>query len=136
VTTPEKVEKLHAFRDGSAALEYLLEEGHYDKREPVRPMHITVPDGWDDTAIAAAGTPMPPLAWCEGKMQTRYTLTDWRKRQVVMTMLEMQGITAVQKYYETNYDLKEVLDKDDNLVSSERGKEYVAQSPVVIISKF
>jgi hypothetical protein len=51
-------------------------------------------------------------------------------------MLEMQGITAVQKYYETNYDLKEVLDKDDNLVSSERGKEYVAQSPVVIISKF
>ncbi|KAJ7490850.1 hypothetical protein FB451DRAFT_1166171 [Mycena latifolia] len=124
VSTPEHVAGLHAIPDRRAAFAYL--QAHFDERKPVRPMHITVPDGWDPVA---EGTPVPMSL--QGRAKTRYTLVDWRKRRVARTTLCTHGIPAVQRYYEEHYDLKEVLDAQENLVSCERGAEYIGAAEMV-----
>ncbi|KAJ7194497.1 hypothetical protein B0H12DRAFT_1170527 [Mycena haematopus] len=135
VSTPMHVAALHSIpeSDRGAVLAYLL--AHFDKREPVEPMCLLVPDGWDPVA---AGRPVPMWAAFEGKSRTRYTLSDWRKMDAEKRSVEKHGIAAMQRYYEEHYDLKEVLDAQDQLVSTVRGKEYIdvfaapaIQSPVV-----
>ncbi|KAF7299361.1 Iwr1 domain-containing protein [Mycena indigotica] len=51
----------------------------------------------------------------------RYSLTDWRKREASQAL---QDPVAVQRYFLTDYDVKEVFDMEGRLVSTARGKGY------------
>ncbi|KAJ6480859.1 hypothetical protein C8R45DRAFT_1003922 [Mycena sanguinolenta] len=116
VATPEHVAALHAFRDLPAAIAYL--QAHFDKREAEKPMHIEVPEGWD---LAVESMRAPTWEMLGSTPRTRYTLSDWRKRGEARALRKSSGIAAMYRYGEENYDLKEVLDAQGNLLSCERG---------------
>ncbi|KAJ6456065.1 hypothetical protein C8R45DRAFT_580592 [Mycena sanguinolenta] len=115
VTTPEHVAALHAFRDERAAIAYL--QSHFDTREAEEPMRLEVPEGWEPPT---EGMSVPTWEMLQGRPRTRYTLSDWRKQREAFEALE-SGIAAMYRYGEENYDLKEMLDAQGNLVSCERG---------------
>jgi hypothetical protein len=69
---------------------------------------------------------IPTAESLQGKNKTRYTLADWRKRCEAYSTMCTHGIPAMIRYYEENYDSKEVLDAQGNLVSSERPAEYIS----------
>ncbi|KAF8183778.1 hypothetical protein K438DRAFT_2020524 [Mycena galopus ATCC 62051] len=86
---------------------------------PVEPLKMTVHAGWDPLTELPPTLPLPESVSLEGRV--RYTLSDWRKRRVHHTA---PNILAVQRYYLENYDLKEVLDVEGNVVRSEEGEKY------------
>jgi hypothetical protein len=81
---------------------------------------MTVHTGWDPENEPAG--PIPESAPLEGRV--RYTLSDWRKRRAVRNISDR--LTS-QRYYLVHYDLKEVLGAEGQVVSSERGEEYVPE---------
>ncbi|KAJ7910653.1 hypothetical protein B0H13DRAFT_600854 [Mycena leptocephala] len=118
VSAPHHVAALHAIPNKDAAFAYLFK--HWDKRRPVQPMWMTVHTGWDPENEPAG--PIPESAPLEGRV--RYTLSDWRKRRAVRNISDR--LTS-QRYYLVHYDLKEVLGAEGQVVSSERGEEYVSE---------
>ncbi|KAJ6510371.1 hypothetical protein C8R45DRAFT_1088548 [Mycena sanguinolenta] len=117
VKTPEHVAALHAFHDWHAAMVYL--QGHFDKCEAEKPMLLEVPEGWDSEDVS-----MEAWETLQDRPWTRYTLYDWRKQREARALRNSGGIAAVYRYSEQNYDLKEGLDAQGNLLSCERGTVY------------
>ncbi|KAJ7506995.1 hypothetical protein B0H11DRAFT_1969754 [Mycena galericulata] len=125
VSTPHRVAALHAISDEEPAVAYVL--AHYDRRVPVEPLRLFVRRGWDAWNVRAAV--VEASAHKEARPGVRYTLSDWRKLRALYDMtMRGDGLVAVQRYYMAHYDLKEVLDEEGRVVSSERGGEYVPVS--------
>jgi len=112
VSTPEHVAALHTIRDWPTALAYLL--AHYDSRKAVSPLVLIAHYRWrPDTVV-----PWPRDA--QRKNMVRYTLYSWHKHQEYARQPDW---IACQHYFSEHYDLKEVVDPEGRVVSSELGED-------------
>jgi hypothetical protein len=100
--------------DRATALEYL--RAHADSRTPVKPIVFTVHDGWQADVVGQ----WPAEA--RKKNRVRYTLYDWRKHEEYHNYPDL---IARRHYFSEQYDLKEVLDPEGNVVSSEVATDYL-----------
>jgi hypothetical protein len=110
VSSPQHIAVLHSMRDvpRATALEYL--RAHADSRTPVEPIVFTVHDGWQADVVGQ--WPAEALK----KNRVRYTMYDWRKHEEYHSQPDW---IACQHYFSEQYDLKEVLDPEGNVLSSE-----------------
>ncbi|KAJ6588298.1 hypothetical protein B0H19DRAFT_1057516 [Mycena capillaripes] len=99
VSTPEHVAALHTICDWPTALAYL--QAHYDSRRAVKPLVFAVPDGW--CADVVVGCP---------KNGSKNKEFDCQPNWI-----------ACQHYFSEHYDLKEVLDPEGRVASSELGED-------------
>ncbi|KAJ7625071.1 hypothetical protein DFH06DRAFT_1339847 [Mycena polygramma] len=139
VPTPQHVAALHATRTWPTALAYI--QAHHDSRTAVGPMVFNVPAVWHPDVCphethpdAPPGAPHDANAFptwrdaqqaSKGKGKVRYTLYGWRK-DFDECLLDWR---ARQHYFSKHYDLKEVLDDDGRVVSSEHGMDRLLEGP-------
>ncbi|KAJ6588297.1 hypothetical protein B0H19DRAFT_1057515 [Mycena capillaripes] len=95
VSTPEHVAVLHTIRDWPTALAYL--QAHYDSRRAMKPLVFTVPDSWCADVV---------VGWPKNGSENKefHCQPDW---------------IACQHYFSEHYNLKEVVDPEGRVVSSE-----------------
>ncbi|KAJ6588385.1 hypothetical protein B0H19DRAFT_1248055 [Mycena capillaripes] len=108
VAAPQHVTTLHAFRDRAPALAYL--QANYDSRTVVKPLVFVVHDGWHADVVGQ---------WPkDGKLKNmvRYTLYAWHKHEEYNRQPDW---IACRHYFSEHYDLKEVVDPEGRVVSSE-----------------
>ncbi|KAJ7672621.1 hypothetical protein DFH06DRAFT_1176959 [Mycena polygramma] len=111
VSEPQHVDAAHALRDWAAAVSYI--HAHCDSRTAIQPLVITV------RAVL-----LPDEANGQGKYTVRYTLHGSRKRHEYMYARAYDWpaiLRARHRYLTDHYDLKEVLDADGKVISSELG---------------
>jgi hypothetical protein len=120
VSSPQHIAVLHSMRDvpRATALEYL--RAHADSRAPVKPIVVTVRGGWQADVVQAFSGQWP--AETRKKNRVRYTLYDWRKHDEYYSQPDL---IACRHYYSEQYDLKEVLDPEGNVLSSEVATDYM-----------
>jgi hypothetical protein len=135
VSSPQHVAALHAFRDWEPAFAYL--QAHCDSRVAVEPMVFHVSATWnpdvfpgdrhpDSTDSVILPTWRAVAETDKGKGRVRYTLYGWRKRQAYGDAYDWR---ARQRYFSEHYDLREVLDVEGRVVSSEHGTDFVQDGP-------
>ncbi|KAJ7686780.1 hypothetical protein B0H17DRAFT_1203993 [Mycena rosella] len=113
VTAPAHVAALHAMPSWAAALPYLL--AHYDARAAIEPVAFTLPVG---ATFAECVLKRAPPAGPQG--QVRYTL-EWRK---LARFAALDDMYARSDFLAAHFDLKEMLDVEGRVMSSERGADY------------
>ncbi|KAJ7625046.1 hypothetical protein DFH06DRAFT_1229687 [Mycena polygramma] len=141
VSEPQHVDAAHALRDWAAAVSYI--HAHCDSRTAIQPLVITVravllpdvlpgcahPDEGPSAPHDAATLRLPIIhdvkeANGQGKYTVRYTLHGSRKRHEYMYARAYDWpaiLRARHRYLTDHYDLKEVLDADGKVISSELG---------------
>ncbi|KAJ7672619.1 hypothetical protein DFH06DRAFT_1320024 [Mycena polygramma] len=108
VTTPRHVAALHALHDEATALAYL--QKHHDSRTAVKPLVFLVHDGWRADVVGS----WPADA--TKKNMVRYTLYAWNKHQEYDKQPDW---VACRRYFSEHYDMKEVVDPEGRVLSSE-----------------
>ncbi|KAJ7756960.1 hypothetical protein B0H16DRAFT_1885687 [Mycena metata] len=145
VSDAEHVAALHAFRNRPSAIVYLC--AHAESRVADDPIVISVPALWHPDVFSGTSHPaertlhqvrvfddvpaalhdaaaFPTFTDVEkanedrGMGMVRYTLHGWQKQNMYMSR---DGWCAMQHYFTEHYDLKEVLDSEGNVLSSEHG---------------